>query len=177
MDRVQHEIYGKPSTPIIGDLASMRISLSNIFDARHIVVHELPNEKPYAATDIPVFLKAAENFIRATDSAINSKLYGKYPITQGDMNIEAKKRADQAEADLQGILARLDPSKKDRELWQTQAAWAKYRDLQAEHVSHINDPLPGSIAPCNYWSEVADITRSRVERLQSQLKMVELGFQ
>ncbi len=174
-DRVRHEIFGEPSAPIIQDLEAMRSNLAKVFDIRHIVVHELTKETPYVRDDIQDFIEAVRVFIKATDGAISKRLYGNYPITQADMNREAKNKSDQVESELQDLLARLDPSKHDQELWRTQDAWLVYRKLHAEYSSHINDPFPGSIAPTIYWSEIANVTRERIKQLGPYLRLFENG--
>ncbi len=174
-DRVRHEMFGEPSTPIIQNLAAMRSSLAKVFDIRHIVVHELPKETPYTTSDVQTFINAVEIFLKATDGAISKRLYGDYPLTQTDMNIAAKKRSDQAEAELQDLLAHLDPSKHDQELWKAQDAWMVYSKLHAEYSSRINEPFSGSIAPTIYWSEIANVTRERIKQLGPYLRLFENG--
>jgi len=161
---------GRTSKPnFISDLGAMRAALANLFDVRHIIVHEIPNESPYIIQDIEIFMKSAKEFVDAVDEEVETKLHGKYPLTQLEMNIFAQTKADRADADLQRVLLLLDARKQDRALWKGQAAWEEYRRLHAEYCSRINDPSPGSIAPMIYHEEFETITLARVKQLHMYL--------
>jgi hypothetical protein len=74
IDRWKHEIEGEPANPIISDLRAMRAALANLFDIRHIIVHEIPNKSPYIIQDIEIFLRSAREFVDAIDQEIETKL-------------------------------------------------------------------------------------------------------
>jgi len=162
VDRVQHEIFNKPSQPIIKDITTNRSALSRLFEIRHIIVHELPNESIYQIDEVEAMIRHVKDFIQAVTEYILSLLYGEYPITQTDMNIEASKEARDVDKKLAEILATIDPKNKDKDLWKTQRAWERYRKFQCEYRSGINKPFPGSIAPTLYGLESASLTRERI---------------
>jgi uncharacterized protein YecT (DUF1311 family) len=154
----------------------MRAALANLFEIRHIIVHEIPNKSPYIIQDIEKFLKSAREFSDAVEEEIQTKLHGKYPLTQLEMNIFAQTKADEADAELQHVLLLLDAEKQDRALWKAQAAWEAYRRLHAEYCSHIKDPSPGSTAPMIHHGEFETITSARVKQLRLYLNREEDDF-
>jgi uncharacterized protein YecT (DUF1311 family) len=176
VDRWKHEVEGEPANPIISDLGAMRAALTNLFDIRHIIVHEIPNKSPYIIQDIEIFLKSAREFVDAVEEEIQTKLHGKYPLTQLEMNIFAQTKAEEADAKLQQVLLLLYAEKQDRALWKAQAAWEAYRRLHAEYCSRINDPSPGSMAPMIYHEEFETITSARVKQLRLFLNREEGDF-
>lgn len=103
-DRVLVEMYGKPQTPIIEDLAKVRKDLALLFKARNIIVHELPREPPATPEEARDYLKSALLFVRATEAALNKLLYGDCPLTQADMTQRAWDELDAAEAELDEFL-------------------------------------------------------------------------
>lgn len=52
----------------------MRRRLGRVFQVRHILVHELPKDKPYELTEIDEFLNAAAMFVEATDEELRTRL-------------------------------------------------------------------------------------------------------
>jgi uncharacterized protein YecT (DUF1311 family) len=151
-------------------------ALAKLFDIRHIIVHEIPNKSPYHIQDIEIFLKSAREFVEAVDEEIETKLRGKYPLTQSEMNVFAQTEADEADAELQQVLLLLDAEKQDGALWKAQAAWEEYRRLHAEYHSRINDPSPGSMAPTVHNLEYETITSARVKQLRLYINREEADF-
>jgi uncharacterized protein YecT (DUF1311 family) len=176
VDRWKHEVKGEPANPIISDLVAMRAALAKLFDVRHIIVHEIPNKSPYINPDIETFLRSAREFVEAVEEEIETKLRGKYPLTQTEMNNFAQKEADETDAELQQVLLLIDTEQQDRALWKAQAAWEEYRRLRAEYCSRINDPSPGSMAPIIYNVEFETITSARVKQLRLYLNREEGDF-
>jgi uncharacterized protein YecT (DUF1311 family) len=82
------------------------------------------------------------------------------------MNALAAEKADEAEAELQEVLAKLDPDRSNMALAAGQEAWTEYRRRHAEFRSRINEPTPGSIAPLLYASEMEKVTRARIAELE-----------
>jgi uncharacterized protein YecT (DUF1311 family) len=92
------------------------------------------------------------------------------------MNIFAKTKADEADAELQQVLLLLDAEKQDQALWKAQAAWEAYRRLHAEYRSGINNPLPGSMAAMIFHGELETITSARVKQLRLYVNREEADF-
>jgi hypothetical protein len=82
--------------PIITDVARVRGPLGRLFDVRHIIVHEIPENKACEAADIAEFFDASAQFLHAAEEEFISLLYGDSPMTQADMNRDAADRHHQA---------------------------------------------------------------------------------
>jgi hypothetical protein len=173
VDRWAMDTGEKPTGPIMPDPRWTRSKLAQLFEDRHIIVHELPDDRNFATGSIADYVRATSAFLGAADQAFNTLLRGDYPLTQTGMNIEAAEKAKGAEDELAAVLARLDPQKEDETLWAGQAAWEEYRRLQAEFRSEIKRPGHGSIAPMLYSLEIEAITRKRIEQLEWYLNRKE----
>lgn len=155
----------EPPPPLLPDPEWARKQIHRLFEARHIIVHELPANQSDEVADIADFVMATCQFVAAADRHFDWLLRGDYPVTQAGMNAVAAEKAEQADAELQEVLARLDPDGRDAALAASQQAWTEYRRLQAEYRSGINDPSPGSMAPMLYSDEFERITRDRTVQL------------
>lgn len=155
----------KPAPLIFPNPQWARQQLGRLFTARHIIVHELPDDQSDGVTEIADFVSATCQFVEAVDQYCDRLLHGERPRTQLEMNFAAAEKAKQADDELQDVLARLDPDGANPALVASQQAWAEYRDRQAEYRSRINDPAPGSMAPMIYADEIEKITRARTEQL------------
>ena len=173
VDRWAMETGEEPTGPLMPDPRWTRSKLAQLFEDRHIIVHELPDDRSFATASIADYVRATSGFLSAAEQAFSTLLHGNYPLTQTGMNIEAAEKAKGAEDELAAVLARLDPQKADETLWAGQAAWEEYRRLQAEFRSGISRPGHGSIAPMLYSSEVETITRKRIEQLEWYLNRKE----
>ncbi len=165
VDRWEVEIRKKPAIPIVADVRETRRRLHDLFELRHIHVHELPDEAHIEPERIAGLVEAAMNFCDALDQVLSTELHGNFPLTQLEMNDRAGDSARKAEEELELVIARLDPKNSHLTFKASQDAWEKYRDRQAEFRSNINSPGRGSIAPLIYASEVEKITRARTKEL------------
>lgn len=165
VDRWDVEVLKKPATPIMADVRQTRRLLHELFELRHIHVHELPDDADIEPEKITQFVDAALGFCEALDQLLSTELHGNYPLTQLEMNSRASEDAQLAEAELQSVIARLDPQNTDEALRSSQEAWECYRARQAEYRSDINSPTRGSIASFLYALEVEKITRARIKEL------------
>tara|TARA_R110000868_G_scaffold409882_3_gene696344 strand:+ start:2263 stop:3204 length:942 start_codon:yes stop_codon:yes gene_type:complete len=173
VDRWAITVGGKPTPPLMPEPDWVRATLARLFKQRHIFVHELPEDQDVGAPGLDGYIRAASQFVNAADEAFNTLLHGDYPLTQLEMNEAAATDARKAKEALAGVLNALDPAGKDNDLQASQAAWESFRDRQAEFRSGINRPLPGSVAPMLYSSEVEKLTRARIEQLEWYLNRKE----
>lgn len=173
VDRWNVEVCGEPSVPIIKDITVVRQRIERIFEARHILVHELPAKADFVNAEVSDLIHAASDFIRATDQACSTILHGNYPLTQTEMNIVAGESAKNANEELVEVIKRIDPDSSDTDFLAAQAAWESYRKFQSEYRSGINRIHRGSIAPLLYSSEFEDITRDRIKKLTLHLEREE----
>jgi uncharacterized protein YecT (DUF1311 family) len=167
-DRFEVERLGAPKTPIIRDLQLMRRDLGRLFAARHILVHEMPDSRPYSVADVDTFLSAAAEFVRATEQTFQNCLTPDYPLTTLDMVGEAGRAYIEAKSQLQDVLGKIAPlvhDPRDRNLLgQSQEAWIKYADVQAElRACHLEG---GSYQPLIRTREAARLTMGRIEDLR-----------
>ena len=170
VDRYKHEILGQIKEPIIKDIDRTRADIAKIFVTRHILVHELPVEKPYYPTDLQKWIESTENFVSSVSEAIQIRLHGDYPLTQTGMTADAARKDELANIEMNEILIQLNEKNKNPLLDQTQSAWSEYRRLEAEYRSGVNEPSPGTIAPMIYALESESLTKSRIEKLRWYLE-------
>lgn len=154
-----------PAPPILPDPEWARAQMGRLFAARHIIVHELPDNRDIGLEDIADFARATTQFVEAADQYFDRLLHGDYPITQLGMNAAAAEKADSADAELRDILARLDPSGSDARLIAAQEAWEDYRRKQAKYRSGPYSDGGGSIAPMLFSDEMEKVTLARIETL------------
>lgn len=166
VDRYSVEICGELPQPILADPSWTRAQLGQLFELRHIHVHELPDEPEIDPATVSDFVSAASSFCKATDEMFATLLHGNYPMTQLEMNARAGEKAFEAKQALSAELKRLDPDRCDAALQASQEAWEVYRERQAEFRSGINRLTRGSIAPLLYADEVEKITLARIEQLE-----------
>lgn len=173
VDRWATEIKGKDPVSLLPDPHQTRAVIAQLFEQRHIFVHELPEDENVEAAALDRYIRAASQFVNAADQAFSTLLHGDYPLTQTAMNAAAAEGARKAERELVDLLNRLDPNKDLPDLQASQNAWENFRDRQAEFRSGINQPGHGSIAPMLYSSEIETLTRARVEQLEWYLNREE----
>lgn len=152
-----------PVAPMLTDSEWARAQVGRLFAARHIIVHELPDDRDIGLGDVADFAEATAQFVDAAHEYFQRLLHGDTPVTQQGMNAAAAERADAADAELRDILMQLDPDRLDARLTAAQAAWEGYRWKQAEYRSEPY--LNGSIAPMLFSDEMEKITRGRIETL------------
>lgn len=152
-----------PIAPILPDPELARAQMGRLFAARHIIVHELPDNRGVGSDEISDFVRATVSFLKAGHQYLDRLVHGDYPVTQMGMTAAAIEKADQADAELRGILEQLDPGGSDVRLIAAQAAWEDYRQKEAEYRSgHFEG---GSIAPMLFADEMEKVTRVRIEQL------------
>jgi len=166
VDRWAITIRGEAALPVMPDPRGTRSKLARLFEDRHIIVHELPDDYSSATASLADYLRATSVFLNAASQAFGTLLHGDSPLTQTGMNIEAAEKAKAAEDGLAAVLARLDPQKSEEALWAGQAAWEEYRRFHAEFRSGVKHTGHGSIAPMLYSLEIEAITRQRIEQLE-----------
>lgn len=165
---VSHSVYfdseEAPSLPIISDVDEMKSILNDLFEVRHVLVHEMPETKPFTDDQLRGFSKSASDFTHAMNQVINGLLYGKDDLPQIELNQRAADKAKISKAELDALLERVDPTNSDARLMKAQAAWANYAEIEATFLSRMDlDRIErGSIAPLVYWSIADELVRERI---------------
>jgi uncharacterized protein YecT (DUF1311 family) len=152
--------------PIIKDVAQIRKTIAKLFEVRHILVHELPEKKPYELSEVDTFLKASINFIDACSNEFDFRLHGDYPMTQVEMTREASERRDAAAQELKNICesVALDTP----EIFEVQNIWEAFKEAEAERQAQRH--LGGTIRPMLYSLAAESITLTRIEELKNWLE-------
>jgi hypothetical protein len=89
-------------SPIILEPEIVFRAVDQLLRIRHIVVHEMPEARPYNTSDLQNFIECSEQFLAALDELVTQELKGDYPVTQADMT----KAAYDAYAEARKELAR-----------------------------------------------------------------------
>ncbi|MGR9373877.1 lysozyme inhibitor LprI family protein [Rhizobium leguminosarum] len=122
-----------PLEPIIADIDSTLRLLSEIFTARHILVHELSGQRPYKDEDVAEFCRATAAFIEACDWVTVKHIEGTLAFTQTQMTIGAVQALEAAEEEVAGLLTRIReiPGINLQLLEESQAAWEEFSKRDA----------------------------------------------
>ena len=107
IDRFAVEIEGEPREPIVRDYDKLARCLTELFELRHILCHELPSKPVYGEGAIDEFLDYAIQFTKALEEVLTFEQFGLIPLTQTDMNIQARESLLQAEEQMSALLAQL----------------------------------------------------------------------
>lgn len=156
------------SKPLIKDYGKTIATIGKMLRVRHILVHEMPETKPYTENDIPEFLSHTGQFGEALDWVVVGKSFGKVPRFQSTMNRMASEDAKKAQSELDRLRG---GTSKDFESLKSlsdkvEYHWDKFCEFSAEKRAEENKG--GSIYPLIYANEkerlllwrISDIVRS-----------------
>ncbi len=155
-----------PLDPIISNYDVMMANLSRLFTVRHIVTHELPSESAFNPSEIDAFLKAASEFIEATDWVLVETLRDAVPRTQIEMNAQAGAALNVLEKEMDDLISAIkNHGEVDASLFdKSQDAWKDYATKEAElHASLV---AGGSMYSMIWASAKEEETRRRMETLR-----------
>jgi uncharacterized protein YecT (DUF1311 family) len=157
------EVEGKPDLPIIADIGHVKSSLFRLFEARHILVHEMPRKKVVTADDVDDFLDSAALFVQALDEMLSARLHGKYPLTQREMNSDSALRSAEAREELKEVCEKITHLY-DSSIFNVQHAWQIFVEAEAQRQSDVASG--GSMQPMIYHTAVESLTRARITELK-----------
>ncbi|QSQ17470.1 hypothetical protein [Myxococcus landrumensis] len=163
--REQVEKCHQPKVPIVSDVVRLRKSLARLFEVRHIIVHELPEQSPLTAEETDGFPSAALTFARAADEVLERALYGEVPLTQAAMNEHAGARLQQVEQELADTIVEFKLLN-EKGFQDVLDAFEVYAKAHASWSSGINEPSPGSIAPLLFAGDKEAILRGFISQLK-----------
>ncbi len=155
-----------PLDPIISDYGKTIGALARMFEARHVLTHELPDNAAIEKTDVTKFCKAASEFIDACDWVVVAELHGSVPRTQTAMNIGAGEKLDQALSELNrnvDLVAKLSGIQKTVVI-EAQAKWVEFADFEASMIA--SQVEGGSMYPMLWASAKEGLVQSRVAQLK-----------
>ena len=164
-DRATVELYGQPPTPIISDASVMTRDLRRLFQVRHVLTHEYP-VRSATIEDISSFLRAASEFVRASEQTFATLLYGNYAFKAVDMASQATELKNDAEDELRATLAKVGelPFIDADALRLSQDTWEEYRKNQAALRASIVQG--GSLYGQSYVKELFRLARLRNDELR-----------
>jgi uncharacterized protein YecT (DUF1311 family) len=174
IDRWAVEVEGNDAAPIIRDVQEVCRQLAALFVTRHISVHEVAARPALNVQDVEGYLKATDDFIAATEWALQDLLYGKTPLTQGAMTAEAWSKFRAADTDLELLLGELrvrigSDQVRLNLLEESQRAWLAFRDTQAELFA--DNARGGTLAAQLAGMERESLTRERIKSLQWYMRV------
>jgi len=163
-DRWAVEIEGKPDLPIVADIEQLKRNLFRLFEVRHILVHEMPRKKPHTADEVDGFLRSATLFVQALDEMLSTRLHGKYPLNQSEMNRDAAARSAAATEELAELCEKIAREYDSTTIHDVQKVWAIFCDAEADRQSQV--AFGGSMQPMIYSSAAESLTRARTDELK-----------
>jgi len=179
IDRFAVEVKREPKAPIIRDYDKLAERLSQLFELRHILCHELPSKRVYGEGIIDEFLDCAIQFTKALQEVLTFEQFGLIPLTQTDMNIQAHEDLLKTEEQMSALLSQLRShvTQNDQPFpgkWEgtwvgclddAQEKWLSYRNSQCEFETYLNR---GGTIRSMIWSSAAErLTKNRIAELQS----------
>ena len=150
------ELEDEEIFPIVRDKAALLEELTRLFEVRHILVHEFPVKQPMELIEINGFFNAAEEFMDATDEGLSQLLYGKYPLSQREMNAEARETSEKAMAELEELVQLIARETASSEILDVHKKWKDFSEAEAARISEPS--AGGSIAPLVYSSALTVLT-------------------
>ncbi|QDL99779.1 DUF1311 domain-containing protein [Rhodopseudomonas palustris] len=163
-----HELSCLPP-PILGNAELVLKAIKRIFEVRHILVHEMAQERPYSIEEIPEFLTATKDFISATDWIFVGETTGPVPRSQMTMNITAGERLELAMRELEELLASIRPMEQSdaSKFDAAQKAWEVFADADASF--HAAEVEGGSMYPMVWAMQKEERVRERTAALRRWL--------
>jgi uncharacterized protein YecT (DUF1311 family) len=159
---------GRP--PIVADIKWIWKTLSRLYEVRHILCHECPEEKVYQLEEVAIFLEAARQFTGAADETLREIVYGGTSFDLFELYTRARKSLDEHEIELSGLVEAVR-KKYDPHLLalfeKAEITWQNYRDAECELWSGSSDD--GLLKKFLWWSQASELTLERIERLKGYI--------
>jgi|SRR5918992_4973702 hypothetical protein len=173
-DRWEHEVHGKPISPILADPDKVFADVAKTFELRHIISHELASAHAIEYSQVGQCFESCVAFLRAADELISETLQPNAPLTQSAMNIaagnslrEARSVLSQVANEIRARLSGEEIEKFDASLaaWeQFCTAWAEFDAMQVEG---------GTMWPSVRAGSEEALVRSRTQELRTYRRMDE----
>lgn len=169
-DRWSIELEGGPDEAMLADPARAFMDAKEIFEARHIICHEMATAARPPVARLERLFENAALVLRATDALLCEVLYPNYPLTQTDMNIAAGANLQVAEEALERV---------EREMREqlgeaaaafdsAQGAWRQFCEAELRQLLGEREG-GGTIWPTLYCAEKASMVEQRTVDLRRQL--------
>jgi hypothetical protein len=141
--------------------------VGRVFEVRHIVVHEHPQEAPYKFEELPAMIDHVALFSDALQWAVSTLLHGQVPRSQSTMNRMAWSELAKTEIDLLGFASKEVLVSECLEDYGVHHIWNHFCQRTADERSGLSlgRAASGSIAPMIYGFEAARLNKWRVSDL------------
>lgn len=152
----------------VADVDETFSSIARLFEVRHILVHELPRERPYKREELPKFLDHCNRFIKALSWLVTYKIRGVVPRTQSQKNVESWKRAEFAAGNLSQYFGNQPIISECVEDYHPHAVWNWFAHLASDARSGLSlgQFHSGTIAPVLYANALAQLNAWRLQYLK-----------
>ena len=152
----------------VSDATSLRRTIARLFEVRNIIVHELPDERPYVESEIAGFIIYAREFVDVILQVALTLVYSRH--FEGSSLQEAKeadaKYIEEQEAKMDSIILSIDRNGESKALQDAQEAWKNYRTKQSRYVSESSrTPNIALIKEVYHDMEFLRLTLLRIQEL------------
>jgi uncharacterized protein YecT (DUF1311 family) len=152
--------------PIIADPVAARATLGRLFEARNVVAHEIPEERPYDLAEIEKFIGSVFIFLRALDDYIDMLLNGPVPDSTMGLKVVTSNKLNLEEAELSQLVEDICNSVDDEcatLVKESQSKWTEYATAQSALAA--DTVRGGSAHGLVYMESLRDLTRQRIRDL------------
>ncbi|KJC53465.1 hypothetical protein UB31_08605 [Bradyrhizobium sp. LTSP849] len=150
---------------IVTDIIKLKRVIARLFEVRHILVHEFPEEQPLDVAEIDEMIEAVDTFINAADEGFSQLLHGLYPVNQQDMNRAAREASRAVDQELEKLINEVAKGSQSETIRQVQQAWRAFAEAEAERSAE--DWVGGTGHPLVYYSALRALTSDRLHQLQT----------
>ena len=175
-DRFNVEIRGKEPVPTLGEKTIWYPILERMFNARHIIVHEMSSYDMLSLEEAKTYADTATRFLNASWQVIANTLEPNYPLTQTEMNISAQEKFNDVEVELDALVLRLENRIEDdpRSLEVFKDMHKKWQEFREAQMLFRHDPQGGgTIGPMLRALEGHELTRTRIAYYEKWLNREE----
>jgi uncharacterized protein YecT (DUF1311 family) len=174
-DRWDHEIRGKPLTPILTNPDEVFACVVRMFELRHIICHEIASAYEIDGDEVSRCFEGCISFLRAADELISEAMYPGAPLSQADMNIAAGEKLAHAKEELEEEIKKAKSKLVAEQISlfdEAQAKWEAYCDAWSEFFAEER-VSGGSMWPLIYASTANELVVRRIEELNNWKRLEE----
>jgi uncharacterized protein YecT (DUF1311 family) len=170
-DRWEVEVEKKEKIPIIDNPGRVFSSIERLFEARHILVHELPDRDAHPELLPATWLPDVEKFVRACEWYVGERINPGVPLQQQRMNEYAAGQHQDLMSSVQALemqFTKLEDRIDDvtRRLF-VEAILAWRHHMSADARLWADNARGGSLAPLLAADRASEIARQRLDDLKN----------
>jgi hypothetical protein len=158
--------------PIVSDVETLKQVVGQVFEVRHIVVHEWPSIAPYSVSDLGSFIDCVNVFVQALDAGLSKKIWWNDTSRIADLTGAQHASVATSTIELERFYAQLltrFPSAVER-VHLAHDCWKEFvlADVQMHKAVH-----PSDVSELLSLIHHEAVTEWRVEELRSLLRNLE----